>query len=82
MNFMEELMKADKAAFKRVIENSSIDALLLYTGANQETIPFFFWQDHYPNGGTEQRIHIDRQNFEDLGWQSVYYGEEWRILLK
>ena len=82
LEVVKELAKADVQKFSDIMNESEIDALLLYKEKDSSSYPLFFWQDNYPNGGKELKINILKENVDALGWDKAYEDKEWVIFLK
>jgi hypothetical protein len=82
MSFIKELSKAREEDFKNLLNNSPIDALLLYKQSDSQNYSLFFWADNYPNGGKELVIKIPKSQISLLQWEKAYEDKEWLILLK
>lgn len=82
LNFIKELSDSNQIEFIKLINESPIDALLLYKEPNTLDYPFFFWQDNYPNGGKELEINIKKEYINSLNWKKAYEDSEWIIFLK
>lgn len=82
MDFVETLTDTDVFDFVENINNSSVNALLLYNEPDSSVYPLFFWADNYPNGGEELRLDLDKKKVQALNWSLVYDANEWEIYIK
>ncbi|MFH1187835.1 MAG: arabinofuranosyltransferase [bacterium] len=82
LSIIKKLSQASPEEFKNGINQTSIDALLLYNAKSDASYPLFLWEDNYPNGGKEARIYIPKENIEKLNWQKKYENWEWIIYIK
>lgn len=82
LDFIKKLSDSNQIEFIKLINESPIDALLLYKKPNTLDYPFFFWQDNYPNGGKELEINIKKEYLNSLNWEKAYEDSEWIIFLK
>lgn len=82
LSIIKKLSQTSPEEFKNEINQTPIDALLLYNGKNSATYPLFLWEDNYPNGGKETRIDIPKENISMLNWQKKYENWEWIIYIK
>ncbi len=79
---LEGMSRADAATFPVLLAHTPITALLLYRDPATSTISFSFWEDAYPNGGTEAEIGVPSDRFAALGWKTAYDDGHWYVLLK
>ena len=82
MALVNDLSLAEAEKFVDLMNNSSIDALLLYKQNSLDYYPLFFWADNYPNGGREEMVKIPKAGIDSLNWSNVYEDREWLVLLK
>lgn len=79
---IESLARSSPQTVDAILQSTPIDALLLYKNGNAPYYPLFYWNDRYPNGGEEKKIHIPKTLIETLGWKKTFDGPEWVIYLK
>ncbi len=82
LSFVDKLSNLNEEEFITSINNSEIDALLLYKQGDVDYFPIFFWQDNYPNGGKEGLIKIAKEKVYGLNWEMAYEDSQWLVYLK
>jgi hypothetical protein len=79
---INNLSQSSPEESQHIINQTEIDALLLYKNNDKDYYPFFFWQDNYPNGGKELLIEVPKINLDTLNWNKVFENSEWLIFVK
>jgi len=82
MKVLQNLAMAENEEFVKLINQTPIDALILYKQDDSMNYSFYFWADNYPNGGKELVIEIPKDKFTSLGWTKKYEDKEWIIYTK